>query len=236
MNRFSKSRKKGFSLVEMVLAIAIVVMIGGVIAGLCASISNSFITTYNIDDASDYALLYAKAFENSFIANSQVYDSDHASLKGMTWKWYVNDPENDGNSDVPTLRVVTPNKVDSAVFTPTHMGNSATSYKWSVRMFYKYNSTDNSVDYVIFIKDAYTDTNFVYMYEDRFWLPRYADRATFCGVEATRKVEVKGDEMKKTTFQSGSDLAKYTNDQYARIQTYVDAHPGYYSAIEYTWG
>ena len=236
MNRFSKSRKKGFSLVEMVLAIAIVVMIGGVIAGLCASISNSFVTTYNIDDAADYALLYAKAFENSFIANTQVYDSDPNELKGMDWEWYVNDPYVDGNSDVPTLRVITPNGVDSAVFTPTHMGNSATSYKWSVRMFYKYDSTEHSVSYIIYIKDAYTDSDFVYTYEGCFWLPRYDDRAVFSGVESTRVIELDGSEMKKTTFQSGSDDAKYSNDQYDRIEDFVDAHEGYKSRIKFTWG
>ena len=236
MNRFSKSKKRGFSLVEMVLAIAIVVMIGGVIAGLCASISNSFITTYNIDDAADYALLYAKAFENSFIANTQVYDSDPNELKGMEWTWYVNDPETDGNSDVPTLRVITPNGVDSPVFTPKHMGNSASAYKWSVRMFYKYDSSDNSVKYLIFVKDAFTDTDFVYTYEGCFWLPRYDDRASFSGVEGTRAIDLVGSDMKKATFQSGSDLAKYSDPQYARIEDFVDAHEGYNSAIKFTWG
>ena len=54
MHRQLKS-KKGFTLVELVLAIAIIVLISGVVAGICASISNSFITTYNIDDSSDYA-------------------------------------------------------------------------------------------------------------------------------------------------------------------------------------
>ena len=49
--RKQAKNKKGFSLVEMVLAIAIIVLIGGVIAGICASISNSFISTYNIDDS-----------------------------------------------------------------------------------------------------------------------------------------------------------------------------------------
>ena len=54
--RKQTKNKKGFSLVEMVLAIAIIILIGGVIAGICASISNSFITTYNIDDSSDLIL------------------------------------------------------------------------------------------------------------------------------------------------------------------------------------
>ena len=116
------------------------------------------------------------------------------------------------------------------------MGNSATEYKWSVRMFYKYESSDNSVSYIIFIKDAYTNSDFVYIYEDRFWLPRYDDRATFCGDESTRAVELEGDEMKKTTFQSGSALAKYSDSQYERIEDYVDAHEGYKSGIKYVWG
>jgi hypothetical protein len=139
---------------------------------------------------------------------------------------------------MPTLRVITPDKADNAVFVPKHMGNSATAYKWSVRMFYKYDGSDNSVHYLIFIKDAYTNTNFVYTYEGCFWLPRYDDRAKFNGVEGTRAVEVDGLDLAKGTFQSGSAQAKYTDDQYERIKGIVDAHDGegYKTKIKYTWG
>ena len=87
MRRHNKN-KFGFSLLEMVLAIAIIVLIGGVIAGICASISNSFVTTYNIDESADYAMLYARGFENSFLATTQLDASN-----GNSWEWTIANPK-----------------------------------------------------------------------------------------------------------------------------------------------
>ena len=66
-----RKNKKGFTLVELLLSLAIICMIGGVIAGLCASIGSSFGTTYNLNDSADYAALFGKGFENSFLAITQ---------------------------------------------------------------------------------------------------------------------------------------------------------------------
>jgi len=223
MKKRIKSRK-GFTLVEMILAVAIICLLGTVIAGVCAQISSSFGTTYNIDDSADYAMLYARGFENSFLANTQGNGST-----GKKWMWYVNDPH-DGKSSVPTLRVVTPDGVDSAVFQPKFIGNSTTSYKWSVRMFYYFDEPNKVVYYRIFLKDNYSKTNYIYMYDGKFWVPRFEERAEYAGADS-RSIKVSGDPMVENTFKN---IYGYTDEQYQIIKKYMNKN--YKSVIEYTWG
>ncbi len=223
MNRLRKNRK-GFTLVEMILVVAIVSLLGVVIAGVCASISSSFGTTYNIDDSADYAMLYSRGFENSFLANTQGSGS-----AGNKWKWYVNDPK-DGLSSVPTLRVVTPDGHNSAVFQPKFIGNTTTNYKWSIRMFYFFDDTDKVVYYRIFLKDNFSKTHYIYMYDGKFWVPRFEERATYAGADG-RSIKVTGDPMIENTFKTKYG---YTNEEYESIKKYMDKN--YKSTIEYTWG
>ncbi len=217
--------KKGFTLVEMILALAIICLLGTVIAGVCAQISSSFSTTYSIDDSADYAMLYARGFENSFLANTQGGGS-----AGKVWKWYVNDPK-DGKSSVPTLRVITPDGVDSAVFEPKFIGNTTTSYKWSVRMFYKYDATNHVVKYRMFLKDNFSKTHYIYMYDGDFWIPRFEERAEYAGVKGSREILISGDSMTQATFKN---IYKYTDDEVNTIKKYLDKE--YRSTIEYHWG
>lgn len=220
-----KKNKKGFTLVEMVLSLAIICLLGTVIAGVCAQISSSFSTTYSIDDSADYALLYARGFENSFLANTQ-----GGGTSGNVWKWYVNDPS-DHKSTVPTLRVITPDGVDSAVFEPKFIGNTTTSYKWSVRMFYKYDETNHVVKYRMFLKDNFSKTHYIYMYDGDFWLPRFTERADYAGVKDSRKIVLSGESMIQATFKNSYG---YTDEEINTIKKYFDKT--YKSTIEYHWG
>ena len=67
-----RKNKKGFTLVEVLLSLAIICMIGGVIAGLCASIGSSFGTTYNLDDSADYAACMVRALKTHFCLSHRV--------------------------------------------------------------------------------------------------------------------------------------------------------------------
>jgi hypothetical protein len=169
-------------------------MIGGVIGGICVSISNSFVTTYNIDDSADYALLYAKAFENSFLDCTQ-----GAGTKNNKWTWYIDNPR--GLSGVPLLKVQKPGASATNVFTPKYIGNSTTPSKWSVIMFYNVEEkvasgaedTFNAVlvNYRIYIKDNYARTDYIYRYDGSFWVPRFYERAKLAGADAAnRKISV----------------------------------------------
>lgn len=239
--KMTRKNRKGFTLVEMLLALAIICMIGGVIGGICVSISNSFVTTYNIDDSADYALLYAKGFENSFLACTQ-----GAGSAGKTWEWYISNPK--GNGGYPKLMVKTPTGVQE-VFQPMHIGNSTTPSKWSVFMFYATEEhatgTNKSllVKYRIYIKDNYSRTDYIYRYDGSFWVPRFQERAEQAGA-AGRKIQAltttqdsNSLPMTKKTF---TDSYGFTNGSGAlnAIESSLEAEGAakYYSKIQYVWG
>ena len=71
MKRLNKENKKGFTLIEMMLSIAIIVIIGVLFVPLIVSVKDSFQRVYNMNDAADYAQLYGKAFENALIYDIQ---------------------------------------------------------------------------------------------------------------------------------------------------------------------
>lgn len=225
--RKQTKNKKGFSLVEMVLAIAIIVLIGGVIAGICASISNSFITTYNIDDSTDYAMLYARGFENSFLAYSQAKNQS----VGDGYTWYIKDAQGLSNT-VPTLTVATGGG-DEAVFNPQFLGKDDPSgkSKWNVTMFYKYEPGTTCVLYRIFIKDNY-DNGVITRYDGSFWIPRLEDCAKFDGVGAGRTIETSGGDVLEAATMK--DKYGYTDEDIAQITTGFDST--YSDKITFVWG
>ena len=67
-----KKNKKGFTLVEVMLSIAIVIIISGLFVALVYAIKDSYNRVYNTDDSIDYAQLQAQALENQMLKNSQV--------------------------------------------------------------------------------------------------------------------------------------------------------------------
>ena len=224
--RKQTKNKKGFSLVEMVLAIAIIILIGGVIAGICASISNSFVTTYNIDDSTDYAMLYARGFENSFLAYSQAKNQH----KNDAYTWYIKDAAGSSGT-IPTLTVTT-GVGDEAVFNPQFITNDPTGKsKWNVTMFYKFEPGTACVLYRIFIKDNY-DNGVITRYDGSFWIPRFEECAKFDGVGSGRTVETSGgDPLKDTTMKTKYG---YTDEDIAQIQNGLDET--YSDSITFVWG
>ena len=224
-----QKNKKGFSLVELVLAIAIIVLIGGVIAGICAAISNSFVTTYNIDDSTDYAMLYARGFENSFLAYSQAKNQH----KNDAYTWYIKDAKGESNN-VPTLTVTTGGG-DEAVFDPQFLATSSADgkSKWNITMFYKYDSNTTCVLYRIFIKDNYDDTA-ITRYDGSFWLPRFEQCAKFDGVGTGRTVETPTTDDHKLSTTNMKDKYGYTDDDITQIASGIDET--YSDTITFVWG
>lgn len=211
-----KKNKKGFTLVEMILSVAIICLIGGVIAGVCAAISNSFATTYSIDDSADYAMLYAKGFENSFLANTQ------PKVAGMQWE--ISNPQND-STKFPTLMFGPKDKTKKAVFEPKFIGNKSTDYKWRIAMFFYYDTDTETVKYRIFLADAYSKTNFIYMYDDGFWVPRFKERSG----KGSKTIKVEGSELSKTTLKSYG----FTDEQLNQLPSKIFNETQYKTQITY---
>ena len=226
MKMYSKN-KKGFTLVEMILSLAIICIIGGVIAGICVSISNSFATTYNIDDSTDYAMLYANGFENSFLSKT----CGQSGVAKDKWEWSV-DPVN----NIPVLNISYKDGTPDQVFQPHFISSSGSEgeSKWEIRMFYKWDSSSSCVLYKIFVKDNYSRTHYVYMYEGSFWVPRYTERSNQNNVSATRKIyldKTNGLPMESDTF---TETYGWTDEEFAPIESQMDS--SYYSKIVYEWG
>ena len=66
-----RSNKRGFTLVEMLLAIAITLLISGLFVTLIATVRASYYRTYNDNDCADIAAMYAEALENTVLYDVQ---------------------------------------------------------------------------------------------------------------------------------------------------------------------
>ena len=225
MRRQNKN-KFGFSLLEMVLAIAIIVLIGGVIAGICASISNSFVTTYNIDESADYAMLYARGFENSFLATTQL-----DAANGNSWEWTIANPKG-LNGTTPLLTVKKPDNSTEPVFNPRFMTSDDASddNKWGISMFYMYDDTNEVVYYRVFIKDNY-QSNFVSRYDGSFWVPRLMERAERAGAGG-RSVTVSGNTLNAPTLKN---VYGFSDDEVAQLGSNA-LDDDYKDVIKFVWG
>ena len=157
------NNKRGFTLVEMMLALAIIVIIGWTTVALMMATRDSFMTTYNTNDSSDYAVLYADGFENTYLRHTQE------------------------DAAVGTTSTITIDKTHSilkdngvAVFAPSQMttknvNNGHIVDKWEIRMYFHYDNTDGKqiVNYKVFVVDNYYSPTYKVMciQEGEVWAP-----------------------------------------------------------------
>ena len=155
-----RASKKGFTLIEMLLAIAITTIIGGLFVSLVVAIRSSYYRTYNDVDCSDIAAMYAEALENAVLA----------------------DVQNCATTDVITLNSSTgvlSNSAGTINFTAIDNFNRAdgggTNRKWDIRMVCMFDSSTGEFRYRFFFIDKYVNENYLhYTYEGSFWIPNYA--------------------------------------------------------------
>ena len=216
-----RKNKKGFTLVEVLLSLAIICMIGGVIGGVCASIGSSFGTTYNINDSADYAMLFGKGFENSFLSITQ-----GAGAAKQTWTWYISKPGESGSKvEVPTLVVKNSKGGDpTPVFHPKFLSKSdSAGTKWDIYTFFKKTEVTNAetgeksivVLYRIFVVDK-ENKNFAYRYDGKVWVPRFEERAKMNGI-------------------NGRSITVLTTYNMIAASLEPEDKPTYYSKIQYKW-
>ncbi|MBO4579510.1 MAG: type II secretion system protein [Clostridiales bacterium] len=162
MRRISKNNKKGFTLLEMMLSIAIILMISGLTVILIVTIKDSFMTVYNQNDSADYAMMFGRGFEQSFLDKVVNEHTDNtfkyqvAEISGHSYRLQCN-----GNS----------------VFSPAQNRTANdTKDKWLIKMGYKWDESRNMVYYRVYVWDNYYNPGkFVYVYEDGFMLPHFSD-------------------------------------------------------------
>ncbi len=152
--------KRGFTLVEMMLALAIITIIGWTTVALMMATKDSFMTTYNTNDSSDYAMLYANGFENSFLAHSQ----------NKTAGTFGTRPADSILEDVAGHAVFTPRQMQTTNVNTGHVVD-----KWIIRSYFYVDPTDASqtVKYKFFVIDNYYSPTWKVMnvYEGSVWAP-----------------------------------------------------------------
>jgi len=110
-----RKNKKGFTLVELMLSIAIIVLIGGLFVSMLVAIKESYYKTYNANDSTDYAQLYAQAIENVILKDTQ---SNAAS--GSTFVYQIDQADSTFLSN------------GSPIFYLEQMSNVNGDLKWNV--------------------------------------------------------------------------------------------------------
>lgn len=141
MKRIHNS-KRGFTLVEMMLALAIITIIGWTTVALMIATKDSFMTTYNTNDSCDYATMYSNGFENSFLEHTQ-------NGTGGTFGTRMDNSVLEQNTNVP---VFTPRQLKT-----TNRNTGLEVDKWIIRMFFHVDAEDASqtIHYKIIVVDNY---------------------------------------------------------------------------------
>ena len=154
------TNKRGFTLVEMMLAIAIALIIGGLFITLIVTIRSSYYRAYNDDDCADMASMYAEALENTLIYDAQNKLTDTIKI-------------DDSNNYVLTNTL---NTIDFASNPDFNQSGGRT--KWVIRMVCDFDDATGELHYKFFFLDNYVqiaegNRYLHYVYEGSFWLPSY---------------------------------------------------------------
>lgn len=153
--RMIKKNKRAFTLVEMMLAVAIIIMTSGVFFSLIITVMKSHTNVAATNDVADFALLNAKAFENTVINAKEVGSGSN--------KIYVN-ANNQLSKNGTALFNLNQYKVEPD-------GND----KWAVD--FSYTLDENGLcNYTIKLSDASTITmegivKYVYTYKGSVYIP-----------------------------------------------------------------
>lgn len=162
--RSTNKNRRGFTLVEMMLALAIITIVFGLTTALMVTLKDSFVMTYNLNDSSDYAVLYGFGIENSVLAKV-------AKKESATWKIDTYEDESAGIKKNYVLMC----DDDNYVFLPSQMqttdSNGNVVDKWIVETYY--NVDGSMINYIVIIKDNYYNPTkpVTCKYEGSFWIP-----------------------------------------------------------------
>lgn len=162
--------KNGFTLVEMLLAIAIMLLISGLFVSLVIAIKDSFYRVYNDDDSTDYAMLYAQALENQILYDVQndfkgTYYINTDFLFCSTSNSDNNQFTDDSHNTFATLKD----------FNKTKDGN----VKWRIYLSASYESSTGLLSYTIYVVDNYDNPDtLVQAHSGQMWIPVHGSTYT----------------------------------------------------------
>ncbi|MBO4637770.1 MAG: prepilin-type N-terminal cleavage/methylation domain-containing protein [Clostridiales bacterium] len=190
-----RKNKKGFTLIEMMLSIAIIVLISGLFASLIWATKDTYYRTYNNNDSTDYAALYSQALENFILRDWQMINS----LEDKKVSYCIRDADSaivrgEGNS--PTY---------SPIFTLEQMTNRAGDQKWRIYITdVSFTSTNNQylLKYTIYVIDNYTNPGTLQSsYTSSMWLPMHGNTTDMFSSQTAVSISSTG---QSRTFPAGA--------------------------------
>ena len=167
--RYYYKNKRGFTLVEVMLAIAIICLIGGLFVELIYATTESYYRSYTQNDATDYAQLYAKAIENNVLR-----DCDLAADGAHTFR-IADDP-----AGVPYLLMHDTNDVFAGKLAQIVYDNGVA--KWRIYIGNVNYTADGMFTYTIYMVDNYRNPGTLALqYDAGFWIPqdKYGNNKTY---------------------------------------------------------
>lgn len=161
----AKANKKGFTLLEMMLSIAIIVLVSGLFVSLILATKDSYYRTYNRNDSTDYAALYSQALENQILRDWQMMPtiSEGEVCYGIT---------RDGTSALGR-EVGSSFTSPTPIFNLSQMTNKDGNIKWEIYIGnVSWDDTNNKLTYTIYIVDNYLNPGSLQStYTSTIWLP-----------------------------------------------------------------
>lgn len=168
----TKANKKGFTLLEMMLSIAIIVLVSGLFVSLILATKDSYYRTYNRNDSTDYAALYSQALENQILRDWQMMPTINDTIKyGITA---------DGTSSL-AREVGGSFQHPTPIFNLSQMTNKNGDIKWEIYIGnVVWDEENNKLTYTIYIVDNYYHPGSLQStYTSSIWLPVHNDEFNY---------------------------------------------------------
>lgn len=159
MKRTAKNNKSGFTLLEVMLAIAIIMLVSGLFVSLIIATHESYYTTYNYNDSTDYCQMYGKIISDRVLADRQ----DTGFTTGQHRTYWMN---------ASTCQFEEVGSSTPIVEMPRVHNNDGT-LKWIFAVSdISFDSSTNIVDFEITVIDNYHNPGEVlYVYDFSCWIP-----------------------------------------------------------------
>ena len=158
MKKITRANKTGFTLLEVMLAIAIILLISGLFVNLIIATHESYYTTYNYNDSTDYCQMYGKIIQDQILADRQ--DTSFGSGASRTYTMDASQCQFVDGSGTPIVEL-------------PRVTNRDGTLKWVFAISsVDFDSATNMCNIEITVIDNYRNPGSVlYTYSFGFWVP-----------------------------------------------------------------
>jgi len=208
--RVTRKNKRGFTLIEVMLAIAIVCLICGLFAELIYATHNSYYRVYNSNDATDYAQLYSQGLENAVLKTCEV------SAAG-TYTFSLQPSAPGGVPYILTRKSGAAGATADDIFQGSlaQMKNANGKEKWQIYIGNINYDTDGVLSYTLYFVDNYKDPGkLILKYDASFWIPQSVSSHS-----GGRTIEINTSGSSSTYSAGGTSFTYYPGGFTVKVTT-----------------